>query len=84
MNIFIFEKWGNKITGFDQTWTTGRHWYTISYIPPPLLRTLHAFHWILHLRLDRYAASTAQRGSPVTDLIGWVDGTYVQGEQEIT
>jgi len=54
MNIFIYEKWGNKITEFDQTWTTGRHW------------------------LDRYAASTSQRGSPVTDLVGWVDGTFVQ------
>ena len=29
MNVFIFEKWGHKITDFDQPWTTGRHWYYI-------------------------------------------------------
>ena len=67
--------------------------YHISHLP--CFRTLQSFapfrsnsflalQRILHHRLDRYAASTSQRGSPVTDLVGWVDGTFVQGEQELT
>ena len=86
MNVYIFQKWGHKVTGFDQPWTTGRHWYVAFIINNSYLalqKTLHSNDRLCMCtcRLDRYAASTARRGSPVTDLVGWVDGTYVQGKQ---
>jgi len=54
MNVWISERWGDKVKSFDQSWTTGRNW------------------------LENYAAATESKGSPVTGLVGWVDGTYIQ------
>ena len=38
--------------------------------------------WCIH-RLENYAAATESKGSPVTGLVGWVDGTYIQGMSNI-
>ena len=73
--FWIFSKYGDNVRSFEHPWTTDREWLVCNSIKTAIFN--------FQSRLEVFAEKVIQKGCPLPNCFGLIDGTHIEGMMSI-
>ena len=69
--LWIFSNYGDVVRSFEHSWTVEREWQVLIFVKIVQLNLI--------FRLSFFARKISEKGCPLPDCFGFIDGTHIEG-----